>query len=98
MKCLDGGEPKDLFGGCAYYFPNPSKPAFRIHNHEHVKAALSKATLKISRDGKLKVVSDFFSPDVHALVPEIEFEEESKNSGWRLELEVSVRDETEMRG
>ena len=80
MKCLDGGEPKDFFSGRPHYFSNPGKPAFRIHEDEHVKAALSEATLKISGDGKLKILSDFFFPDFHALVSEIEFDEESKNS------------------
>ena len=80
MKCFDGGEPKDLFGGDPYNFPNRGKPAFRIHNQEQEKAALSEATLKISRDGKFKIVSDFFFPDFHAFVSEIEFEEESNNS------------------
>src|SRR6266478_2901383 len=98
MKCFDGGEPEDLFSGCPYYFPNGGNPAFGIQNDEHVKAALSKTTLKISRDSKLKVVSDFLFPDFHALVSEIEFEEERRSSCWRLEFEVSVRDETEVRG
>ena len=80
MKCVNGGEPKDFFSGYPYYFPNPGEPAFRIDNDEDVKAALSKATLEISRDGKLKIVSDFLFPDVHALVSEIEFEEERRSS------------------
>src|SRR5713101_3879501 len=97
MNCLDGSEPKDLFSGCRYNFPNRGKSTLRIQNHEYVKAALSKATFKIPRDGELEIVSDFFLPDLHAFVAQVNFDEARENSCWCLKFKVAVRNKPKLR-